>query len=127
MQASFGSIALTGRSAREGGFDYALSGVPANQPAERVRAPAVEMFARGNARNNVSFAVELEHADADACIVYMTKHKQALDLAGRLTLLLTFAAGVKVSLENAVITKCESRQIGVRSRFEYGFSGGLLT
>jgi hypothetical protein len=120
-------LALTGRTAREGGYEFRIDGVPAAQAALRLRAAAREMIHRSNAGNDITFAVSREHANGDACIIYIALHKRAMDEAGRQLLTLTFSGGVRIRLADAVVTACTGSQTGVRSVFNYGFAGGLLT
>ena len=127
MQVSFGELELTGGSAREGAFDMRLGGVPLLQEATRLRATQREMFSRGNAANEISFTVMREHGSIEACQLYIAKHKQEMDLAGRNTLKMVFFGGMVLNLERAVQTRCEGDEIGVRSRFNYTFAGGALT
>lgn len=127
MRVAWGKISLTSTEPRLPAYGLRIGGVPAAQPAARLRAVAREVFARGNAGNEISFTVQREHRTAGDCQVYLVQHKRAMDQAGRADLALQFAGGVKLTLASAVLTQCTGEERGVRSVFTYTFAGGLLT
>lgn len=125
MQAAFGSIALTGDGAREWAGPITYSGGAAIQTARPVRAASARQFSRKNWQEDISFQVQREHADIEACEVYKFQHKQLLAAAGNQTL--TISGPVEARYLNAVLKSVRVASIGVRSIIDYTFAGGIAS
>lgn len=82
-------------------------------------------FARRNARNQISFAVEKEHADLAAAVAFVFSHPDGL--ADQATL--RFSEGATAyELADACLQGCELLHLTGRSTgFRYSFIGGAIT
>jgi hypothetical protein len=123
MSILFGTIKCAGRG-KEAPADLMIDGAPSLQQPALFRRASGASFDRKNVRGTFGFRTEREHDDVEACQRFIDRHRNAVLAAGRQTLK-HISAGSQSVYENAVVSRCDGKQVGVRSIFTYQFSIGL--